>query len=87
MNIRTSPWMGRESPPAVAPRDSLVERLEGHIENKIGGRIRDLRVELTEDRIIIKGKARSHHAKQLAHEAALDLTDGTTILANHITVS
>jgi hypothetical protein len=64
----------------------LAERLEGYIELKARGRIRDLHVVCSEDMIILQGRSRTYHAKQLAQQAALDFTDGHTLLTNQIEV-
>jgi len=64
----------------------LAERLEGYIELKASGRIRDLHVVCSDDMIILQGRSRTYHAKQLALQAALDLTDGHTLLTNQIVV-
>jgi len=64
----------------------LAERLEGYIELKSSGRIRDLHVVCSDDMIILQGRSRTYHAKQLALQAALDLTDGQTLLTNQIVV-
>jgi len=61
--------------------------LEGQIDRVAGGRIRDLHVDCSEDRIVLQGRTRTYHAKQLAHQAVLDLTDGHPLLANQIVVS
>jgi len=66
--------------------DDLAERVEGHITRRAGGQIRDLHVSLRDDRIILRGRSRTYHAKQLAQEAALDLTGGRPTLANEIVV-
>jgi hypothetical protein len=65
----------------------LAERLEGYIELKASGRIRDLHVVCSDDMIILQGRSRTYHAKQLAQQAVLDLTDGHTLLTNQIVVS
>jgi hypothetical protein len=65
----------------------LAEFIEGHINRVANGRIRDLHVEYTEDRIVLQGRSRTYHAKQLAQQAVLDLTDGHPLLANEIVVS
>ena len=65
----------------------LAERLEGYIERRACGRIRDLHVVCSEDRIILQGRSRTYHAKQLAQQAVLDLTDGYPLLNNEIEVS
>jgi len=64
----------------------LAERLAGHIELKARGRIRDLHVVCSDDMIILQGRSRTYHAKQLAQQAVLDLTDGQTLLTNQIVV-
>lgn len=64
----------------------LVQRLEGHIERRASGQIRDLHVVCQDDTIIIQGRSRTYHAKQLAQQAVLDLTDEYLLLANQIVV-
>ncbi len=65
----------------------LAQFLEGHINRIANGRIRDLRVDYSDERIVLQGRSRTYHAKQLAHQAVLDLTDGHPLLANQIVVS
>ena len=77
----------REAAPVARHNgDELAVRLEGYIERKACGRIRDLKVVCREDLIILYGRARTYHAKQLAQEAVLDVTDRPTALANLIVV-
>jgi hypothetical protein len=64
----------------------LAERIEGYIELKASGRIRDLHVVCSDDMIILQGRSRTYHAKQLAQQAVLDLTDAHTVLTNEIVV-
>jgi len=64
----------------------LAERLEGYIEQKASGRIRDLHVVCSNDGIILQGRSRTYHAKQLAQQAVLDLMNGPTPLTNQIEV-
>jgi hypothetical protein len=64
----------------------LAERLEGYIERRASGRIRDLHVVCSDGKIILTGRSRTYHAKQLAQQAALDLTDGYPLLTNQIVV-
>lgn len=77
--------------PSFLPCDDspseLAERLEGYIEQRACGRIRDLHVVCTGSLIILRGRSRTYHAKQLAQQAVLDLTDGRMPLANQILVS
>ena len=68
-------------------RDDLAERIEGHIERKACGRIRDLHVVCSAESIILQGRSRTYHAKQLAQQAVLDMTDGCRLLTNQIVVS
>jgi hypothetical protein len=67
-------------------KQELAERIEGYIERKASGRIRDLHVVCSDGMIILRGRSRTYHAKQLAQQAALDLTDGYPLLANQIVV-
>lgn len=64
----------------------LALDIEGHVNRVSNGRIRDLRVVYSDDRIVLEGRSRTYHAKQLAHQAVLDLTDGHPLLANQIVV-
>ncbi len=64
----------------------LAERIEGYIERRASGRIRDLHVVCSEDQIILQGRSRTYHAKQLAQQAVLDLTEGHPLLTNQIVV-
>jgi len=66
--------------------EDLAERLEGYIERRASGRIRDLHVVCCDDTIILQGRSRTYHAKQLAQQAVLDLTDGHQVLTNQIVV-
>ena len=65
----------------------LAERIEGYIERRASGRIRDLHVVCSDNMIILQGRSRTYHAKQLAQQAVLDLTDGFPLLTNQIVVS
>jgi len=66
--------------------EELALYIEGHVNRVSNGRIRDLRVVYSDDRIVLEGRSRTYHAKQLAHQAVLDLTDGHPLLANQIIV-
>jgi hypothetical protein len=72
---------------SLVPADGLAERLEGQIARRASGRIRDLRVVCEPGHITIKGRTGTYHARQLALQAVLDLTDGRSILADQIVVS
>jgi len=70
----------------VTDRPSFSERIECHIERRLCGRIRYLNVVCSSDRVVLRGRSRTYHAKQLAQEAALDLTGGAPRLVNEIVV-
>jgi hypothetical protein len=73
---------------ATQPGSSqLAEQIEGQIERRASGRIRDLHVVCDGDQITLNGHSRTYHAKQLALQAVLDLTDGHAHLANLIVVN
>lgn len=71
---------------SLSPRDDLADRLESHIARRTGGQVRDLQVESSEDCIILRGRSRTYHAKQIAQEAALDEAGGCPMLVNQIEV-
>jgi len=77
-----------DSLPALLTRDreDFAFHLEGQATRRSCGQIRDLQVVLLGDRIVLQGRSRTHHAKQLAQEAILDLTGGFPLLANEIVV-
>jgi hypothetical protein len=65
-------------PPAEECLESLVQR-------RLGSRVRDLRVLVRHDGVILQGRATTYHAKQLAQHAAMELAS-MPILANDIEV-
>jgi hypothetical protein len=65
----------------------LAQFIEGHVNRVANGRIHDLHVVYSDEKIILQGRSRTYHAKQLAQQAVLDLTDGHPLLANQIVVS
>jgi hypothetical protein len=73
-------------PRRSALESGLAERIEGQIAERASGRIRDLRVVCEDGQITVCGRSRTYHAKQLALQAILDLTDGRATLANRIIV-
>lgn len=81
IDSRTDPRRTPRSPVA----DELASRIAHRIAGRAGGRIRDLRVECTEDTIILQGRSRTQHDKQIAHEAVLDIA-GDRSLSNRIQV-
>jgi hypothetical protein len=61
------------------------ERLEAQVLRRVGGRVRDLRVLVRHNGIILLGRSATYHAKQIAQHTAMELT-GLPILANDIEV-
>ncbi len=59
--------------------------LEQHIQERVGARIRNLRVFRRAGRLVVEGFSRSFHAKQLATHAVMELGPGDE-LQNEIIV-
>ena len=64
---------------------SAEECLESLVQRRLGSRVRDLRVVVRHDGVILQGRAATYHAKQLAQHAAMELAS-MPILANDIEV-
>jgi hypothetical protein len=61
------------------------EDLEILLQNRLGGRIRGLRILLRQNGVILQGLASTYHAKQLAQHVAMEVA-GLPIVANDIEV-
>lgn len=65
--------------------DGKLERAEARLRDRLGGRVRELRLVAEEGGVVLRGYAFSYHDKQLAQHAAMhDL--GLQIRANRIEV-
>ncbi|MCC6418126.1 MAG: hypothetical protein IT429_07725 [Gemmataceae bacterium] len=74
------------SSPAIAePISPQEEHLESLLQRRLGNRVRNLRVLLRPEGVILQGWTATYHAKQLAQHAAMEVTD-RPILANRIEV-
>jgi hypothetical protein len=62
-----------------------VDQLETVLQRRLIGQVHDLRVELEDRRLILRGWARTYYAKQLAQHAAM-AASGLSISANEIEV-
>ncbi len=62
-----------------------LDQLEALVQSRLGGRVRDLRVVVRDDGLILQGRAPTYHAKQLAQHAAMEVGH-LPILANDIEV-
>jgi hypothetical protein len=63
-----------------------VDRIGGLVWHQLGGRLRDFRLEVRDGGIVLRGRAPTYHAKQLAQHAVMSATD-LPILRNEIEVS
>ena len=48
------------------------ERLEAQVQRRLGGRIRDLRVLVRHNGVILQGHSPTYHAKQIAQHTAME---------------
>jgi hypothetical protein len=64
---------------------STLDQLENRVQVRLCGRIRNLRILLHDDGLVLCGFARTYHAKQLAQHAVMTETQ-LPILANEIEV-
>ena len=64
---------------------SEEERLESLLTRRLGSRVRDLRVILLPDGLILQGRTATYHAKQIAQHTAMEVAN-LPILANEIEV-
>jgi len=55
---------------------TLTEQIENRVRKSTYGRIRNLRVEEEQGRVVVRGHVPSHHTKQLALHGALELLSG-----------
>jgi hypothetical protein len=62
-----------------------VALVEAQLRRRLGGRVSDLRVVARGQGLALQGRSRTHHARQLVLQAALELTH-LPILANEIRV-
>jgi hypothetical protein len=71
----------------VAARPSTAEmgRLEAHMQSRLIGRVRDLRLLVRGQGLVLQGHAHTYYAKQLAQQVVLEAT-ALPILANEIQV-
>lgn len=62
-----------------------VTRLEAHVQSRVCGQIRDLRVLVQDNGVVLQGRAHTYYAKQLAQHAVMEATQ-LPVLANEIEV-
>ena len=62
-----------------------TDQLAASVQSQLAGRVSDLRLMRTEQGLVLKGRAHSYYAKQLAQHAVMKAT-GLSLLANDIEV-
>ena len=62
-----------------------IERIGNRIRHQLSGRLRDFRLEVLDAGLILRGRARTYYAKQLAQHAVMAASD-LPILRNEIEV-
>ena len=62
-----------------------IEQIESRIRRRVGGRLRELHVVIQGEGLVLQGRTLTHHAKQLALQAAMESSE-LPILANEIRV-
>ena len=62
-----------------------ITQLEVHVKSRLNGRVHDLRLVVRDKGLVLRGRAYTYHAKQLAQHAVLELSE-LPILANEIKV-
>jgi hypothetical protein len=62
-----------------------VQRVEAAIRDRVGSRVSEVRVTVRGGGLVLHGRSRTHHAKQLAQQAAVEFADWP-VLANDIEV-
>jgi len=67
---------------SVPPQE---EHLEALVQRRLAGRVRDFRIRVRHDGVVLEGRAPTYHAKQIAQHAVMELV-GMTIVANEIEV-
>jgi hypothetical protein len=67
-------------------RSEELEKLELHVQSRLNGRVRDLRILDHDNGLVIKGWTMTYYAKQLAQQAVMEATP-TPIAANEIEVA
>jgi hypothetical protein len=72
---------------STAPSTAQVnlDALEAHVQARLQGRVRDLRLVAEEDGVLLRGYSHSYYVKQLAQHAVMQATN-MRIVANEIEV-
>jgi len=69
----------------AARLERLAARIDLAIRRQAAGKIRDLKIEVTEESVVLSGACRTYYSKQLAQHAAMSVS-GCPALVNEIVV-
>ena len=79
-----APWE-HPLPETVAEAEMLAARIERAVQQQTCGRIRDLRVEVSREGVLLSGRCPTYYCKQLAQTAAMEMP-GNFRLTNELEV-
>lgn len=71
--------------PSAPTLPMLAHGLEAVVRQRLGNRIRDLRIVVEPEGVVLQGQTTTYHVKQIAQHAAMEAA-GLPILANRIEV-
>lgn len=71
--------LGHDGPTEFA--SSLITKIQA----RTHGQVRELRVEVKDEQVVLQGRTRTHYAKQLAQHGAMDYVRGQRVV-NQIVV-
>jgi hypothetical protein len=77
---------GEGDGPGAVVTPEEIDRLGDRVRHQLSGRLQDFRLELRDRGIVLRGRARTYYAKQLAQHAVMRATD-VPILRNEVEVS
>jgi osmotically-inducible protein OsmY len=63
----------------------LADRVAARVQHLMSGRVRDFRVQIEDRGLVLQGRTRTYHAKQLVRQAAMEVA-GKPILADEVEV-
>jgi len=63
----------------------LADRVAARVHHLMSGRVSDFRVHIDKRGLVLRGRTRTYHAKQLVRQAAMEVT-GMPILADEVEV-
>lgn len=67
-------------------RQSLAEKIELAVQERTGGRIRELQIRVCAGEIVISGRAASYYTKQLVTHAVMEACDDL-LVSNEVEVA